>query len=230
MHDEHFNPLDNPVWHSLQTIQRYFAHGTENVQRYAADVLPFMGYDPEKFTGLEEIAPWISPAGEALFIVGELPVLPEKWDVINELVCSQMVCETKPEEIPHNEEIILLTEADREEMVNFVNEGQPGYFLAQTPSLGDYYGIRKHGKLVALAGQRMRMPGLTEVSAVVTHKDHRGKGYAGILTRHVAREIFEAGDIPFLHVLHNNQTAISIYERIGFAVRRAISFWKIAVK
>ncbi|RAJ77530.1 FR47-like protein [Chitinophaga dinghuensis] len=230
MQQEQFSPLDNPVWQSLQTIQRYFAHGTESVQRYTADVLPFMGYDPEQFNGLEELAPWIAPTGEALFIVGELPVLPENWEVITELVCSQMVCTSKPAVITHQEEVILLTEAHREEMVDFVNEGQPGYFLAQTPSLGNYYGIRKHGKLVALAGQRMRMPGLTEVSAVVTHKDHRGKGYAGILTRHVSQAIFDAGDIPFLHVIHSNQGAINIYERIGFAERRQISFWKIAVK
>ncbi|NIG55577.1 GNAT family N-acetyltransferase [Chitinophaga sp. Cy-1792] len=228
---ESYLPLDNPVWHSLQTVQRYFALGTEQIQRYKTDVLPFMGFDPETFTTLEEIRPWLAPGGESLFIVGELPALPERWSLLNELVCLQMVCEEKPEKDKNEgREIIALTATDKAAMLEFVNQVQPGYFLPETPELGNYFGIREKGKLIAMAGQRMQMAGLTEVSAVVTHPDHTGKGHATALVRHLCRVIFDAGDIPFLHVTKTNARAVAIYEQLKFKVRREISFWKVAVK
>ncbi|MBV7530343.1 GNAT family N-acetyltransferase [Chitinophaga sp. sic0106] len=227
MNQEQHLPLDNPAWHALQTIQRYFAQGTETVQRYMGNVLPFMAYNTDDFSGLEPLQPWISPGGESLFIIGELPQLPEKWQLESELVCTQMISTSTPATPDHEEEVIKLTEADRQEMVDFVNDGQPGYFKDDTPSLGNYYGIRKNGKLVALAGQRMKLPGYTEVSAVVTHPDYRGKGFARLLTTVVCRDIYTAGDVPFLHVVSNNRTAIGVYEKAGFEVRREISFWKI---
>lgn len=230
MNQEQHAPLDNPAWHALQTIQRYYAQGTDTVQRYMSNILPFMAYNTEAFTGLEPLQPWINPAGEDIFIIGQLPALPQGWALDSELVCVQMVSARQPATPRHEEEVIRLTEEDREEMVDFVNEGQPGYFKEDTPSLGNYYGIRKEGKLVALAGQRMKLPGYTEVSAVITHPDYRGKGYAQLLTTVVARDIYANGDVPFLHVVSANASAIGIYKRAGFEIRRGISFWKIKAK
>ncbi|MFB6456597.1 GNAT family N-acetyltransferase [Chitinophaga sp. Hz27] len=230
MNQESYSPLDNPVWHSLQTVQRYFAQGTENIQRYKSDVLPFMGYDPATFTTLEEIRPWVAPGGESLYIVGELPILPDNWSLQNELVCLQMICEEKPEkEEREGRTIIQLTAADKPAMFELANLVQPGYFMPETPELGTYYGVRVNGKLVAMAGQRMCMAGLTEVSAVVTHPEHTGKGHATALVTEVCRGIFDAGDIPFLHVTKTNARAVAIYEQLGFKVRREISFWKVLI-
>jgi predicted GNAT family acetyltransferase len=93
--------------------------------------------------------------------------------------------------------------------------------------MGDYYGIRQNGELVAVTGERMRMEGLTEISAVVTHPDFTGRKYAQQLVAHVAIKNIEAGIIPFLHVAESNERAIGLYKRLGFTRRRIIDFWKI---
>jgi predicted GNAT family acetyltransferase len=94
--------------------------------------------------------------------------------------------------------------------------------------LGNYYGIFKNGELVAAAGERMKMFDFIEVSAIVTHPRHTGKGYAKQLIAHTVNNIFIKNKTPYLHVLENNFTAIKLYEKLGFIARRKISFWNIA--
>jgi predicted GNAT family acetyltransferase len=104
-------------------------------------------------------------------------------------------------------------------MVELTALTKPGPFGKRTHELGYYVGIRDNGKLVAMAGERLKVPGYTEVSAVCTHPDHLGKGYAGALMLEVMRAIRERGETPFLHVRSNNARAIGIYERLGFRKR-----------
>ncbi|KAA2238959.1 GNAT family N-acetyltransferase [Chitinophaga agrisoli] len=219
--------LDNPVWHSLQTTHRALAMGTTTAQRYPADVLSFVGCDREASNPLENIQPWVN-SEEPVFVVGDLPPLPSHWSVQARLDCAQMVCHqlhTVPPKEPA--EIVRLTEEERPEMFTFINSIQPGYFLLNTPLLGSYYGIRNNGQLVAIAGERMRMTGLTEISAVCTHPDFTGKGLAQQLMIHVSNNIYAQGRVPFLHVLSTNERAIRLYEHLGFTTRREIPFWKI---
>jgi predicted GNAT family acetyltransferase len=120
-----------------------------------------------------------------------------------------------------------LSEADDEEIVTLINLVQPGYYKPGTRQMGDYFGIRQNGRLVAITGERMRMNGLTEISAVVTHPDFTGRKYAQQLVAHVANKNFAAGIIPFLHVAATNERAINIYALLGFVKRRIIDFTRI---
>jgi predicted GNAT family acetyltransferase len=74
--------------------------------------------------------------------------------------------------------------------------------------------------LVAMSGQRLQVPGYTEVSAVCTHPEHTGKGYAAALMLEVMRRIRDRGETPFLHVRGDNSRAIALYERLGFRARK----------
>ncbi|MCW3464534.1 GNAT family N-acetyltransferase [Chitinophaga nivalis] len=216
--------LDNPVWHALQTTHQHFALGTPACKRYPATVLPFMGYDPAAPQALNDMAPWMQP-DEKVFIVGDLPPMPASWEVTNQLACLQMVCEhpiSRP--VKHPADMVLLSEADRPEMYALINLVQPGYFKTDTPSLGDYYGIRQDGKLVAMAGQRLRLTGCGEISAVCTHPDYTGKGLAQQLLQHLCYQLSAQGILPFLHVLASNTRAVGLYEWLGFVTRRDIFF------
>jgi len=116
-------------------------------------------------------------------------------------------------------EIVRLGAADSPEMMELTSLTKPGPFGRRTHELGTYLGIRVEGKLVAMAGERLKVPGYTEVSAVCTHPEHAGKGYARMLMLEVMRGIRERGETPFLHVRRDNARAIALYERIGFRTR-----------
>jgi GNAT superfamily N-acetyltransferase len=222
---EHLLQLDNPAWSALTSEQRSFATGTAAVKRFQRGILPFAAYDhasPEKIIALDE---WLLP-GEVFFLIGDLPPLPPQWEVIKELPCMQMVL---PElaDIAADTPILHLTAADKGDMFHLINKVQPGYYEPDTHLLGNYFGIRQEGALVAIAGERMRPEGLTEVSAICTDPAYTGRGYARQLTAHVCRINLEQGRTPYLHVLQSNQRAIGIYEKLGFKARRMISFWKL---
>jgi predicted GNAT family acetyltransferase len=116
-------------------------------------------------------------------------------------------------------EMVELGDKDSPEMLELTALTKPGPFGRRTHELGYYVGIRAAGKLVAMAGERMKVPGYTEVSAVCTHPDHLGKGYAAALMTEVMRSIRGRGEKPFLHVRSDNSRAIAIYERLGFRKR-----------
>src|SRR5262249_49286868 len=94
-----------------------------------------------------------------------------------------------------------------------------GPFSIRTHELGIYLGIRICGKLVAMSGERFKVPGFTEVSAVCTHPDQLGKGYVRVLMSEVMRCIQARGETPILHVRPDNDRAIALYERLGFVER-----------
>jgi predicted GNAT family acetyltransferase len=121
-------------------------------------------------------------------------------------------------------EIVELGAQDSPEMVELAALTRPGPFGTRTHELGTYLGIRQEGKLVAMAGERLKVPGFTEVSAVCTHPDHIGKGYAQALMTEIMRHIRERGEMPFLHVRQGNARAVGIYERLGFRTRKIVNF------
>jgi GNAT superfamily N-acetyltransferase len=221
---QEYQLLDNPGWHALQTTHRQFAAGTDAIQRYPADVLRIAACARPSIANLHAIEPWVSP-GEKVFIVGDIPPLPENWTNYINIDCTQMVCpKLKSIAVKEQVTIQLLKGDDHEEMIALINLVQPGFFFKNTYQLGDYFGIRKDGKLVAVAGERLKMTGLTEVSAVVTHPDYTGRGYAQQLVYHVSVKNFEEGNTPFLHLLTTNERAKKVYELVGFEERRVIPF------
>jgi len=130
-------------------------------------------------------------------------------------------------EIEIKEPIIQLTNQHEDVLYQLVDLVQPGYFKRKTNLLGDYFGIFKNDELIAVTGERLKMNDFTEVSAVVTHPNHTGKGYAKQLIAHTINNIFTQNKIPYLHVLETNTAAINLYEKLGFIKRRKMSFWNI---
>jgi predicted GNAT family acetyltransferase len=118
--------------------------------------------------------------------------------------------------------VVKLTPDDVPDMMRLVDVTKPGPFALRTIALGSYIGIRSAGALIAMAGERMRFDGFTEISAVCTHPDHRGRGHASLLARTLMWQILDRGETPFLHVYSDNVSAARLYAKLGFAYRRSI--------
>ncbi len=216
--------LDNPAWHSLNEVHQPYALGNEQFKRYAPDVAPFSGINGD--TGIPDLLSRYISVGESLYIIGARPPLPPDILIEKELICLQMVCpDMIPPEAP--EPITFLTDVHNSALTELINLVQPGYFREKTKMLGDYFGIFKENKLVAVTGERMRMNSFTEISAVVTHPDFTGRGYARQLVAHAVNKNLSDNNIPYLHVAADNLPAIRLYEKLGFETRRKMSFWKI---
>jgi predicted GNAT family acetyltransferase len=146
--------------------------------------------------------------------------VPPGLAVVKQAMLAQMVLERPVAAEPV--EFLELGDADAPEMVALATLTEPGPFVEATHRLGEFIGIRIDGQLVAMSGERMRAPGLTEVSAVCTHPDWRGRGLAGKLMRVVMARIVARGETPFLHSYASNAGAIALYEKLGFRVRREV--------
>lgn len=117
-----------------------------------------------------------------------------------------------------------LTVDDVPQMLALVAATEPGPFRPRTIEMGRYYGHFDGARLVAMAGERLHLDGFTEISAVCTHPDARGRGLASGITGVVAEGIFERDEQPFLHVAENNAGALRVYEGLGFVRRRVVEF------
>ncbi|HLI65240.1 MAG TPA: GNAT family N-acetyltransferase [Caulobacteraceae bacterium] len=148
-------------------------------------------------------------------------VAPPGLVVVDRGRCVQMVAEAVTD-APPRAEIVPLGDADAAEMLALATLTRPGPFFERTHQLGDFIGVRVDGRLAAMAGERLRTPGHTEVSGVCVHPDCRGAGYARDLTRLVSQRILARGETPFLHCYADNTAAITLYETLGFSVRRSI--------
>jgi len=219
------NKLDNPVWNSLSEIHSAFAIDYNGTKFYNPDYCPFGGFINSEST--LEASNQYSVATENFFIVGEKPETSNSLQIVKELVCLQMIVYNKIE-LSITDKIVKLTEEHNEELVHLVNLVQPGYFKNKTAALGNYYGIFKENQLVAITGERMKMNDFTEVSAIITHPHHTGKGYAKQLIAHCVNSIFSENKTPYLHVVESNIGAIGLYEKLGFVTRRKMSFWNIS--
>jgi len=224
MNEKGFEKLDNPVWYSLSETHRTISINYHNVKFYDPAYSPF-GSFIEANNAASQIDEY-SKLINQFFIVGEKPVFSKKISLKKELVCLQMILE-KRIEISIGEKIIELDDALAEALSSLVNEVQPGYFKKKTNLMGNYFGVIKEGKLVAVTGERMKMNDFTEVSAVVTHPLYTGKGFAKQLVAHTANKIFDESKTPYLHVAETNFDAIRLYEKLGFKTRRKMSFWDL---
>jgi len=221
------NHLDNPVWHSLNETHAKFALIYNELKCYQPDYCPFgaSNHHPVNAKHVDHYAKLI----DNFYIVGEKPSLSPHLLLKKELVCLQMTLDHKIHE-ENPVEIIQLNNKYEEELFELVNLVQPGYFKTQTSKLGNYYGIFQNGLLVSVTGERMKMNNFTEVSAVVTHPAHTGKGFAKQLIAYTVNKIFNESKIPFLHVARSNTNAIQLYHKLGFITRREISFWNLEKK
>lgn len=217
--------LDNPVWHSLSESHRDFAVVYKNIKFYNPDYCPFGGFETAEETSSSIDA--YSQLVDDFFIVGDKPLLPDSLQIKNELVCAQMIVNERIDS-ELKDTMLQLTAEHIDALYDLVNLVQPGYFKKKTALLGNYFGIFKKDQLIAVTGERMQMEDFVEISAVITHPNHTGKGLAKQLVAHAANAIIAQDKTPYLHVVENNIGAIKLYEKLGFRTRRKISFWHIA--
>jgi len=211
------HPLDRPAWSALRTRQHALARGNDAALRFDTDFAVFAAIGDESGVALRALGALIGETGPAIVLQKDpLPAVPCTW-VDRHRLGVQMVAET----LTGGADVAFLElgDADAAEMLALATLTEPGPFFRRTHRLGGFIGIRDQGRLVAMAGERMKPAGFTEVSGVCTHPDWRGRGYAGALMRVVAARIVARGETPFLHAYADNRGAIALYESLGFRVR-----------
>ncbi|WP_405625700.1 GNAT family N-acetyltransferase [Streptomyces sp. NBC_01396] len=213
--------LDNPAWAALTGPHAHFAERVGRAARYPADMAPFHALaetdDPQAWA---DLAALVGPGGTAS--VRSVPKAPTGWETVRTGHGVQLV-DTGLRAGP-DPEAVRLGPDDVPEILDLVDRTEPGPYLPRTVDMGTYLGIRHHGRLIAMAGERLHPPGWTEISAVCTDPAHRGRGLATRLVRAVAAGIKERGERPFLHARATNANAIRLYESIGFTLRSRTVF------
>ena len=215
--------LDRPIWGALVGRQASLSVGDDRARRYRGDISPLAAAaddSPESLSALAAIAP--GDGALVLLQLGEIP-LPPGLEMTKSAKGVQMVAWEPVAPVAGDFRIVQLQEADAPEMLALATLTEPGPFLSRTHRLGRFLGVRIDGRLAAMAGERMKFDGFTEVSGVCTHPDFRGRGLAGALSAAVATSIAERGETPFLHAYSSNTPAIRLYERLGFRLRCEVS-------
>ncbi len=216
------HPLDRPIWHALRERQTAFALGGERARRFVAEVGLFAATRDDTKESLEDLAALVRKHGPTVLLqVGDIPVPPGTKAQMTMLGVQMVAHSIEP--FDPTPPVERLTEADAPAMLALATATQPGPFFARTHDLGTFWGVKVDGRLVAMAGERMKLPGYTEVSAVCTDPAHRGKGYAAMLSRTVATQILDRGETPMLHAYANNTPAVRLYEDLGFELRTHVN-------
>jgi len=215
--------LDNVAWRALTGPQSGLAERNGRAVRYRPDVAPFAALsdepDPCAWADLAALA----GPGKTVLLAGPERVAPTGWEAVASVPGLQY--DGTGIAVAPDPEAVVLGPADVPEMLDLVARTRPGPFLASTITMGTYLGLRDaSGALVAMAGERMRPPGWTEISAVCTDPAYRGRGFATRLVRAVGAVIRARGEVPFLHTAQTNTPAIAVYERMGFVLRRPTMF------
>jgi ribosomal protein S18 acetylase RimI-like enzyme len=212
--------LDNPIWNSLTSNHASLAVGRGLARRFPAAIGPLSGLKEVTAEAYADLAA-ITPEGDiAILFLEAKPEIPEGWRLLRDGTLAQMVCREVPDEPDLASSITPLGSADIAEMLALATLTEPGPFREGTATLGGFLGIRVDGRLAAMAGQRLSVGEFTEISAVCTHPDYRGRGLAKALVAAVARRIHGAGRTAFLTSFVANAEAIRVYEQVGFVTRR----------
>ncbi|HTE27654.1 GNAT family N-acetyltransferase [Flavitalea sp.] len=223
--------LDNPIWEGLNTGNKHFASGNESVKYFPALVTTFAGFrgfEAEEFRLLYDMLPQGSV--RATFIPYHIEV-PAPWQLLPGLEIYQMIdtghitqigSDDTDDTDDTDDKIVKLTNKDIPEMLNLTRLTNPGPFNERTIEFGNFFGIFSGDQLVAMAGQRLQVHEYSEISAVCTHPDHQGHGYARRLLLHQLKIIRGEDRKPMLHVKIDNKAAVSLYESLGFEIRRKL--------
>ncbi|WP_431264388.1 GNAT family N-acetyltransferase [Roseateles chitinivorans] len=216
--------LDHVVWHALTGRQAVLAAGEADAWRFASDVGPFGALRPSTIGTPAQLTGLLRIGSPVVLVVAEDDrpfggLVPFRRAPVDQMV---LVDPSAMASVPDIGTLTMDT-ADVPDILELVRATQPGPFGQRTLELGRYLGVRLEGRLVALSGERMKVPGFTEVSAVCVDPSCRGRGFAASLMKAVAQGILARGETPFLHVFTDNLSAIALYERLGFRLRRRFS-------
>jgi len=210
--------LDRPIWNALNSRHAALAQGSGLAKRYAPSIHPFASSRDESPESLAALAGIATPGETLIFLQKDEFVLPPGFKATLTAFGVQMIAEQHMPEI-EDERITPLGEADAADMLELATLTKPGPFTLKALSLGDFWGVKENGRLIAMAGERLKQEGHTELSGVATHPDFQGKGLGRRLSLFVAGKIFARGERPFLHAWAANSVAIGLYESIGFKLR-----------
>jgi predicted GNAT family acetyltransferase len=212
------NPLDRPIWSALATSQAEFAEGGPLALRFQRDVEPFAAVGVDDDRSIAALGELIAPGDPILLLQATPSPIPPGTRLLSERLGVQMVAERAIEgDLPADTS--LLGDGDSPEMIALAEMTKPGPFRARTHHMGQFWGVRRDGRLVAMAGERLKFPDMAEVSGVCTHPDWRGHGFARTLSAFVANRIQQRGETPFLQAYADNDAAIGLYEALGFVIR-----------
>lgn len=214
------HPLDRPVWSALTSErQAALAVGAGGALRLAPGYGVFAASMDQSPQGVAAIAALDQPEGMLATVEADPTPVPPGLTVLKEAVLSQMVLVELTPAKARDIAIDPLTEADAPAMLALATLTEPGPFFERTHRLGDFFGVKQDGRLLAMAGERLKPDGFTEVSGVCADPDARGRGYAGALMRAVIERILARGETAFLHSYADNVGAIALYHSLGFTIR-----------
>ena len=210
--------LDRPVWSALETRHQAFAQGGALARRYPSSIVPFAASAADDTESLQALQALVASGESVILLQADAIALPAELAAISTASGVQMVLDA-PLQAVSDERVQQLTQDDAAEMLALASLTKPGPFTLRALSLGDFWGIKVDGRLAAMAGERMKQPGYTELSGVCSHPEFRGGGLGRLLSVFVANQIVARGEVPYLHAYATNAAAISLYESIGFKLR-----------
>ena len=215
-------PLDNPVWHALNSHHAALALGDGLARKYPPRVTPFAAFAEPSDAAYESLATILDGQSRVAVLLDEPRDPPAGWRTVRAYPIGQMVWAggALP---PITASIEQMAPGDVPEMVALAELTKPGPMAERVLELGSYFGIREGSRLAAIAGERLHLTGYTEISGVCTHPDFRGRGYAGQLVAFLVKRITARGETPFLHLKTDNESARRVYESLGFVWRRDIN-------
>ncbi len=215
--------LANPYWGALATEQAGVALGGALARRFLAEVIPFAGVPQGSAESLEALRVLLAP-GERVIVVSDVELVHGGLVEREVMPGLQMICtpEAQANACAEDAQVERLGPADVSAMLALKAIAFPGYFGPRAASLGSFYGVRVRGELAAMCGERLHLPGWREISALCTHPEHTGQGYAAMLLRRSMHRHREAGLRSFLGVAEQNTRAIDLYSRLGFVASRTL--------
>ena len=208
--------LDNPIWSALTTVHSGLAIEEGKGVRYPAEIAPFIAV-------AEEGVP-LPPPDQERYGIGPQPAAPAGWRVEPLGRVVQMVCDGP---LPESRGPQVVPVTDPAPVLELTALVYPHYFRRRTMELGRYFGVIEGGRLAAMIGERMALPGVREVSAVCTHPDFAGRGLARHLLAFLTNDLLQRRQQPFLHVSPDNTRALELYRRSGYRVRAEPVFWAL---
>ncbi len=217
--------LDNPVWHSLTTQHAGLALTADGAARYPAAIVPFAAVAAPSARAAHQLTSLVGDA-ESVCVVGVAPESPPGWQLEPKKPVLQMICKSRAPDLP-GPPVTTMTTAQAPDMLALTDLVFPGFFRPRTLEMGSYLGIYDGPRLAAMAGERMRLDGYQELSAVCTHPDYTGRGYAQRLLAVLCNSAFDRGFTPFLHVYADNTRAIGVYRKMKFVDRTVLPFWAL---
>ena len=224
--------LDKPLWHALSTHHRDFNEGDERLKYFYPEISPFVAMADWDETDKEYLVEQLPPDRNFFYITAQSLDLPDRCKRGFTIKLYQLVCR---KQLPFHQsgiQIRSLGIADIPQMIELTALTKPGPFNQRTIEFGNYIGVFEEERLVAMAGERLKFPGYTEVSAICTHPDYTGRRYSAALLSQTTAGIVSEGQTPFLHVRNDNTRAIDLYKQAGYEIRCEMDFaiFKLAAR